>query len=866
MSADLRGALRVAAALAVLVAAGVVAVAAEDARRWDDRVRTGDLRFRAQPSGTTWTEPDWLGARRGALGPRHRRRPAVPSCHLGLSCRACRRRFVRRRDRRAAAARAARGSAARDPAQRSGPAPPSACGEHDRDPLVRLRGDRSQRRAVVARPDDRAVPERRAPRPAGRGAQVRPRAAAAPARAGRPPLGGGRGGDGGPESEAGGAGTTDPGAATDVSVSFLSPEGLLVALLAAVPLAAAVLVGRRAEVVRRTLGLDEDRGLVRLQVAAAVVAVGILAGLACAQPVVAREETFDVRSDAEAYVVLDVSRSMLAAEAEGEPTRLLRARRAAARLRGALADVPVGLASLSDRVLPHVFPTVDGEAFVEALSRSVGVGRPGPQRVAVLATAFDVLGGMATLGFYREGVGRRVAIVLTDGETLPVDEEGLEGTLAGAAPVEFLFVRFWSPDERIFGAGGLVEGAYRPDPAVRAALRALLVSLRSGAVRGGRARRGRPQGPRDRGGRADPSGGAGRAGGPAGAVRGAGSRSSRSCSSSAVGTAPRKLQAQPAVTYGRTGHHRSRTKGGFWVVWLRSTRRLTVLSACILGSLFLAGCNIGGDDSEGLSSEQSDAIEESVGVADEANWATFGYTYDQNRHVPFDEITKENVADLGKVWSVDFNKIDKDVPLGQQTYPIVVGGTMYATTHFNHIFAMDAKTGAVKWHFRPSKIGAVQELRPHHEPRRCVLQRQGLHAHARHADHLRERGQRDAREGSRSISRDVPDARPEFGYYETVAPVCYKGKLHHRQLRRRQRRARLRDGLQRGRPLAGVAEPVLDRPARGTGLASERPFPRRRHVLDARDDRRRDRTRCTSRRRTRRRTSSPRFAPATTRR
>lgn len=254
-------------------------------------------------------------------------------------------------------------------------------------------------------------------------------------------------------------------AATDVSISFLSPQGLLVALLAAVPLGAAVLVGRRAEVVRRTLGLDADRGLVRRQVAAAVVVVGVLVGLACAQPVVTREETFRVRSDAEAYIVLDVSRSMLAAEEDGGPTRLLRARRAAARVRGELADVPVGLASLSDRVLPHVLPTVDGEAFVEALSRSLGVGRPGPQRVAVLATAFDVLGGMATLNFYRDGVGRRLAIVLTDGETLPVDEEGLEGTLAGAAPVEFLFVRFWGPEERIFGPGGLVEDAYRPDPA-----------------------------------------------------------------------------------------------------------------------------------------------------------------------------------------------------------------------------------------------------------------------------------------------------------------------------------------------------------------------------------------------------------------
>lgn len=253
-----------------------------------------------------------------------------------------------------------------------------------------------------------------------------------------------------------------------MSISFLSPQGLLVALLAAVPIAVAVVVGRRAEVVRRALGLNADRGLVRRQVAAAYVVVGVLVGVACAQPVVERKETIHVRSDAEAYIVLDVSRSMLAAEGDGEPTRLLRARRAAARLRSDLGDVPVGLASLSDRVLPHVFPSVDGEAFVEALSRSVGVGRPGPQRVAVLATAFGVLGGMTTLNFFDEGVGRRLAIVLTDGETLPVDEEGLEGTLAGAAPVEFLFVRFWGPNERIFGPGGLVEEAYRPDPAAGA--------------------------------------------------------------------------------------------------------------------------------------------------------------------------------------------------------------------------------------------------------------------------------------------------------------------------------------------------------------------------------------------------------------
>jgi PQQ-dependent dehydrogenase (methanol/ethanol family) len=212
------------------------------------------------------------------------------------------------------------------------------------------------------------------------------------------------------------------------------------------------------------------------------------------------------------------------------------------------------------------------------------------------------------------------------------------------------------------------------------------------------------------------------------------------------------------------------------VAWFRSTRRLALLSTCILAGALLAGCDIGGDDSSGLPDEQSSAIEETVGVADEANWATFGYTYDQNRHVPFDEITKENVTDLGKVWSVDFNKIDKDVPLGQQTFPVVVNGTMYATTHFNHIFAMDAKTGAVKWHFRPSKIGAFKNfgLTTNRGVAFCNGNVYMLTLDMRIIAVDAETGKL-AREVE--ISRDVPDARPEFGYYQTVAPVCYKGKL-----------------------------------------------------------------------------------------
>src|SRR3712207_7032322 len=129
---------------------------------------------------------------------------------------------------------------------------------------------------------------------------------------------------------------------------------------------------------------------------------------------------------------------------------------------------------------------------------------------------------------------------------------------------------------------------------------------------------------------------------------------------------------------------------------LRS-RRLALLmlaAGLVLFSAVVAGCDIGGGGDE------EEAAETTGGAAganreleqfESSEWGTFGYGYDLTRHVPFDEITADNVAELGKVWSVDFKKEDQTIPLGQQTFPIVVDGTMYATTHFNHVFAMDAK-------------------------------------------------------------------------------------------------------------------------------------------------------------------------------
>ena len=71
-----------------------------------------------------------------------------------------------------------------------------------------------------------------------------------------------------------------------VTLQFLTPKGALLALLVLLPLAAFLGVSRRAAGVRQALGVPELPERARLVPLAAVVAVGVLLGLAAAQPLV----------------------------------------------------------------------------------------------------------------------------------------------------------------------------------------------------------------------------------------------------------------------------------------------------------------------------------------------------------------------------------------------------------------------------------------------------------------------------------------------------------------------------------------------------------------------------------------------------
>lgn len=254
-------------------------------------------------------------------------------------------------------------------------------------------------------------------------------------------------------------------------LTFLTPLAALACLAAVLPLAALALARARAARAAAAVGLrPPGTSLARpLLLAAACCAFG----LAAAQPALRRDDGRAARTDVQALFVVDVSRSMLASEGPDGATRLERARGVALELRAAIPQVPAGLAGLTDRALPYLFPTLDSRVFASTLREAVVLESPPPQSVARVATSFDALAALGAQGFFSRGLDRRVCIILTDGESAPFASAG--------GGCRLVVVQFWDLGERIY-RDGRGEPQYRPDEAAPALAARLGPVAREGAL------------------------------------------------------------------------------------------------------------------------------------------------------------------------------------------------------------------------------------------------------------------------------------------------------------------------------------------------------------------------------------------------
>jgi hypothetical protein len=252
---------------------------------------------------------------------------------------------------------------------------------------------------------------------------------------------------------------------------FLTPLAGLVALAALVPVAAALVRERRLRRVRAVLGLEAPSRPAALATAlAAAAAIGLL-GLAAAQPAVARSTGQRERTDAEAYAVIDNSRSMEAVSTRGGKPRFARAKALALRLRDAVPQLPWGVASFNDRTLVHAFPSADRGLYAGALAQSIGIQRPPPVFRERTATSIDVLAETAVAGFFSPHARKRLVVLFSDGESRPFSTGTLSYMLRSGR-VHVLVVRLWNPRDRVYDAHGRDLG-YRPEPASGAELRRL---------------------------------------------------------------------------------------------------------------------------------------------------------------------------------------------------------------------------------------------------------------------------------------------------------------------------------------------------------------------------------------------------------
>lgn len=247
-------------------------------------------------------------------------------------------------------------------------------------------------------------------------------------------------------------------------MSFLTPLAALATLAALLPLGAVAFGRMRVRAARQALGLQAPlRGGGARRPVCAVAGI-VLLGLAAAQPALTHSSSVRQRTNVAALFVIDVSRSMAASATPTSPSRLDRAIAVAVKLRSVIPDVPAGIATLTDRVLPDLLPVSDVGGFDGVLRRSVAIETPPPSATSVLATSYGALTEIASGNYFDPRVSHRIVILLTDGESNPFDPSQVSGGLPASEGYDFVAVRFWNANERIYDSDGRPELGYHPNP------------------------------------------------------------------------------------------------------------------------------------------------------------------------------------------------------------------------------------------------------------------------------------------------------------------------------------------------------------------------------------------------------------------
>ncbi len=120
----------------------------------------------------------------------------------------------------------------------------------------------------------------------------------------------------------------------------------------------------------------------------------------------------------------------------------------------------------------------------------------------------------------------------------------------------------------------------------------------------------------------------------------------------------------------------------------RSSSLLIPVLAFVTGSAFAQAQRPGKID---------DAALRSVAQGKGEEWLSYGFTPQETRYTPLNQINASNVSRLGLAWSIEVGPGGG----GQEATPLVHNGVIFSTTQWSVVFAVDARTGKEKWRWDP---------------------------------------------------------------------------------------------------------------------------------------------------------------------
>ena len=164
---------------------------------------------------------------------------------------------------------------------------------------------------------------------------------------------------------------------------------------------------------------------------------------------------------------------------------------------------------------------------------------------------------------------------------------------------------------------------------------------------------------------------------------------------------------------------------------------------------------------------QADVSQAQLNAADKDgnNFLHSNANYANSRYYAAKQITTANVASLRPAFTFQTEVLES-----METAPVVVDGTMYITTSYNHVYAIDPVTGKQKWHYK-HKMGPVTTYCCGPNNRGVAIS--GGHVFMGTLD--AKLVALDAKTGK--LVWDTQIADPELGYSETMAPVAVNGRI-----------------------------------------------------------------------------------------